>query len=158
MKDLEIRKQAKMVAARFGRTYDEKQDIEGRCLEAAWKALPKVTEGIDPKNYLIRTMENTAISYRRSVKVADSELPLTEEANEIFSDNQFEDMVVTLELEEKTAALISQLKYPDNKIVEMLVAGADIADIASSLKMTVGAVLTRISRGRKKWKEVFELV
>ncbi len=157
MKDeKEVRRQAKLVAARFGKNYDERQDIEGRCLEAAWKAEPKLKSDYDPSNYIIKTMENAAKSYLRSKKIVD--LPLLEEMAELIPNSDYDSFINDLETSETVIEFISQLSETDRKIVEMLLSGADYEEIAEALDISVVLVRTKISRGRKKWKGVFNSI
>lgn len=155
----EIKKQAKIVAAKYGATYDERQDIEGRCLETAWKAQPKLNEGVDPSAYLLKAMERTALSYLRSKH--RKHLPLLEEAHELFSDLTYEKMISNTEAQEKWTQFIELIASPDKEIITLLVKGIDIAEISQTLlelgiKISPTGIRSRISRGRLKWQKIYK--
>lgn len=143
--------QAKKVAAKFGRTYDEKADIEGRCLEVAWKISSKIINEKNPSGFIYRAMENCAIDYLRSKK--SDELPLL---NIDLEDKSELRMIENLETSEKWKIFIERIESPDKEILKFLYEGIEVSEISNKMNMSITAIRTRLSRGRKEWKKIYQ--
>ena len=143
--EITIRTQAKKVAKRFGRNYDEQQDIEGRCLEAAWKAEDKVKEGKDPGSFFYKIMQNTALNYLKTQKEV---LPL----DTAIEDPQ--DVLANVITQETLHNFVETLDKEEQILIRLLAAGKSINEIASYLKKEPNTVRVKLHRSRKKWSEI----
>jgi DNA-directed RNA polymerase specialized sigma24 family protein len=143
----EVKKLAKLIATKYGTSREEVQDIEGRCLEAAWVAEPILRKDVSPIPYFQKTFSHLAISYLRLQK-REYRLPK-------YFDIAYNNMIDDLELKDQFTFLISNLESPDREIVSMLAEGYDYFDIAEELGKTPGAIRTRVSRNKEKWEEIF---
>jgi RNA polymerase sigma factor (sigma-70 family) len=149
----EIREQAKRIAAKFGKTYEQQQDIEGRCLEAAWLAEPQLDTSHNPKAYLNTTMRNAALDYLKD-KTIPTELQLLDTIPE--SEEVEEKLLENILLKNAIPKLISKLKYPDKEIVQMLLKGDTLEEIGKKLNMRPNSIAVKIHRKRKSWSKLLE--
>lgn len=148
----EIRTQAKRIAAIFGKTYEQKQDIEGRCLEAAWQSESKVDKTKNPQSFIKVVMKNAAIDYLR--KQNKVEISLGERDVSI---NPEDSIVEDINIKKEVELFVATLVYPDKEIVTMLIEGSSLKEIAKELKMKPGAIAVRIHRNKDTWKEHLKL-
>jgi RNA polymerase sigma factor (sigma-70 family) len=145
----EIREQAKIIASKFGKTYDQRQDIEGRCLEAAWLAESKLDEEKNPKAYIDRAMKNAAIDYLRDEKKAEA-LPLDEDLAIPYEDP----------IEHSDSPLpefIENLESPDKEILTMIAEGLSLEEIGKQLNLRPNSIAVRLHRNKKIWKDKLKL-
>lgn len=147
----EIRDQAKIIASKFGKTYDQQQDIEGRCLEAAWLAESKLQEEKNPKAYLDKTMKNAAIDYLRSEKKKQS-IPLSE----TLASNPEESMIDSIILGDSVPTFIDSLKSPDKEILTLIMKGYTLEEIGKKLNLRANSIAVRLHRNKKNWQNVLK--
>lgn len=149
----EIREQAKIIAAKFGKTYDQRQDIEGRCLEAAWLAEKLVDQDKNPKAYIDTIMKNAAIDYlREEKKAAASSL-----SDDIEVENPETALVDNITLNETIPAFIQTLKSPDREILILVMEGHTLEEIGTKLNLRPNSIAVRIHRNKKIWKDILKV-
>jgi len=155
MKDEEIRKQAKKVAARFGKTYDQRQDIEGRCLEVAWEAEKRIEEERNPRAYLCKAMQNVAINYvlkeKRNRATTSCQIPDT------ISFNPEDDLVTNIVTQDNVAKFMQKLESPDREIISLMLKGHSLNDIAKELGLRANSIAVRIHRNKKEWQRLLDV-
>jgi RNA polymerase sigma factor (sigma-70 family) len=146
----DIREQARIIASKFGKTYDQRQDIEGRCLEAAWLAESKLDEVRNPKAYIDRAMKNAAIDYLRDEKRAEV-LPLHDELE--IEDPNLEKSTI----DSVVPDFINSLESPDKEILTLIVEGLSLEEIGKQLNLRPNSIAVRLHRNKKIWKDKLKL-
>ena len=148
----EIRKQAKKIASRFGKTIEQKQDIEGRCLEAAWKAGLNLEEDKNSSAYLGAIMRNTALTYlRKEPQVSCISL----ESSSIAIESHERSVVEQIDFDRKFKKFLLKLSPADKEIILLFVAGYSLSEISKEIRIAPNTLAVRIHRNRKIWKDYY---
>ena len=156
----EIREQAKRIASRFGKTHEQKEDIEGRCLEAAWQVESKIREDGHPEAFLDKVMQNVAINYlRQQSKI--KEVPISTSAfdfEDIVEPKNMEDSIIdSIIIQDEVPEMLAGIKSPDKEILMLLMKGYNQEEIAKELNMRTNSITVRIHRNKKKWKDLIKV-
>ena len=151
----QIKLLARRISNKYGSTYDERDDIKGRCLQVAWQAESKLDEARSAENYLTVCMCKAAIDYLNEQKKFKKEIFFEIETvnNENFENTLIDD----ISLSDLVSENFKKLNKVDQKIMLMYVQGYSTQEIANEVKLSMENVKVRISRRKKAWREILEV-
>ena len=146
----------KKVSNRYGKSYDERQDIEGRCLQAAWQAEEASREAASPENYIAVCMCNIALDYITEQKKYRSEVSLPF-ADTISQENFEHNLIDEIVISEIFSENLKSLKPKEKTIMLMYLQGYSYQEIAKKVKISVDNAKVIVYRKRKLWREALEV-
>lgn len=140
---------AKAIARKFGNSYEQIQDIESNCLLAVLTAEDKIQAKSNPEAYIEILMRNEALDSINTERQPKT-VPLNAYQGITYcSEDSLIDSII---LHSKFKRLLSNISYPDTKIIECLLEGYSIKEIATELKTSANALRARICRQKPYWK------
>lgn len=154
---MQVEKVAKTLALQYGKTVEDRKDIEIICLEAAWNASKKVQSELNPEGYTFKAMKNAALIYTRGYKEpieTPIDNPICQTIEAPFSEDTLIDQIV---LKEQITKFISTLVSPEKDIIELLLDGYSLVEIAQKLNLTPTSVSVKLYRKKNVWREMLGL-
>jgi RNA polymerase sigma factor (sigma-70 family) len=144
------------VARLYGKNEEDRADLFQEIVIQLWGAVDRYNEQYKLSTWMYRIALNVAISfYRKERKRQTTNLPLTENMQEIAADEQHDDTDANIRLLQQ---FINELKELDKALMILYLESKSYKVISEILGITETNVATKISRVKDQLKQKFSTI